>query len=195
MRNVELEGEEVVLANEVNSDLEGEPLSSPQQRRKRPRGRQDSQPRKKRRINEAIVEEVRLQRTALIAMRAPDFRVWSKMKTRKKSCIEEDRSTSVEKSLASRKDKGKAILTEDVPLKRRDLPKEKIQREGPRVEAVEVLTVSSDTEEDPVALEEAAAKGVEVILLFLESAQDIPLKISNEKKRMYAYLRLNRLYI
>ncbi|OAE26839.1 hypothetical protein AXG93_4339s1000 [Marchantia polymorpha subsp. ruderalis] len=30
MRNVEQEGEEVVLANEVNSDLEGESRSSPQ---------------------------------------------------------------------------------------------------------------------------------------------------------------------
>lgn len=48
IRNVEQEGEEVVLANEVNSDLEGKPRSSPQQRRKRSRGRQDSQPRKKR---------------------------------------------------------------------------------------------------------------------------------------------------
>lgn len=34
MRNVEQEGEEVVLANEVDSDLEGEPQSSSQQRRK-----------------------------------------------------------------------------------------------------------------------------------------------------------------
>ncbi|OAE18993.1 hypothetical protein AXG93_2637s1110 [Marchantia polymorpha subsp. ruderalis] len=48
MRNVAQEGEEVVLANEVNSDLDCEQKSSPQHRRKRPRGRLDSQPRKKR---------------------------------------------------------------------------------------------------------------------------------------------------
>ncbi|OAE22932.1 hypothetical protein AXG93_2284s1000 [Marchantia polymorpha subsp. ruderalis] len=79
----------------------------------------------------------------------------------KKSCTEEDRSTSVEKSQASRRDKGKAIVSEDVPLKRRDVTQERTQRWEPCDQAVEVLTVSSDTEEDPVIIEEIAAKAVE----------------------------------
>ncbi|OAE20096.1 hypothetical protein AXG93_2611s1030 [Marchantia polymorpha subsp. ruderalis] len=44
---------------------------------------EDSQPRKKRRIDEATVEEVRVQRTALFAMQAPDSRARSKMKARR----------------------------------------------------------------------------------------------------------------
>ncbi|OAE27978.1 hypothetical protein AXG93_1062s1100 [Marchantia polymorpha subsp. ruderalis] len=79
----------------------------------------------------------------------------------KKSCTEKGRSTFVEKSQASRRDKGKAILNEDIPLKRRDVPEERTQREGPWAEAAEVLTMSLDTEEDPMALEEVAAKAVE----------------------------------
>ncbi|OAE29585.1 hypothetical protein AXG93_4003s1060 [Marchantia polymorpha subsp. ruderalis] len=173
MRNVEHAREEVVLANEVNSDLEGEPLSSPQQRRKRPRGRHDSQPRKKRRIDEATVDEVRLHRTALFAMRAPDFRARSKMKARRlildddsshesKRTVRKDCSNQEARSVKkAAKNKGKVILTEDVPLKRRGEPEERTQREGPRAEAAELLSVYSDTEEDPVALEEVAAKAVE----------------------------------
>ncbi|OAE18802.1 hypothetical protein AXG93_4095s1010 [Marchantia polymorpha subsp. ruderalis] len=61
---------------------------------------------------------------------------------RKKSYLVEDMSTSVEQSQALRRDKGKAILTEDVPLRRRDVHVE-------------------NTEEDPVALEEVATKAVE----------------------------------
>ncbi|OAE30476.1 hypothetical protein AXG93_942s1190 [Marchantia polymorpha subsp. ruderalis] len=85
---------------------------------------------------------------------------------KKKSCTEKGRSTSVEKSRASRRAfeksrASRAILTEDVPLKRRYVPEEKTQWEEPRAEAAEVLTVSSDTKEDPVALEEVAAKAVE----------------------------------
>ncbi|OAE18236.1 hypothetical protein AXG93_2027s1000 [Marchantia polymorpha subsp. ruderalis] len=198
---VEQEGEETVLANEVNADLESEPQSTPQQRRKRPRGWHDPQPRKKRQVDEASVREVRLQRTALFALRNPDSRARSKMKARrlildedsspersgtrrkdcsnqearsagrvaqgedgsakKKSCLEEGRSSPVGKARASRKEKGKAVLTEDIPLKRWDVPRERTQRERPEEEAAEILTVSSDTEEDPVALEEVAAKAVE----------------------------------
>lgn len=190
-----------MLANKVNLDLEGKSQSSPQQKRKRTRGRQDSQLRKMRRIDKTAVQEERLQRTALIAMRTPDFRARSKMKAwrlvltddsspesrrtlrkdcssqearsvekaargkeepiRKKSCSEEDRSTIVEKSQASRREKGKSILTEDVPLKRRDVLEERTRREQPRDQAAEVLTVSSETKEDLLALEEVAAKAVE----------------------------------
>lgn len=41
-RELSQEGEEVMIANEVNSDLEVRPRNLPQQRRKRPKGRQDS---------------------------------------------------------------------------------------------------------------------------------------------------------
>lgn len=80
---------------------------------------------------------------------------------RKKSGFEEDWSTSIEKSQASRRDKGKAILFEDVPLNRRDVPVERTRPEEPRDQAAEVMTVSSDTEENLVALEEVAARAVE----------------------------------
>ncbi|OAE28487.1 hypothetical protein AXG93_115s1780 [Marchantia polymorpha subsp. ruderalis] len=85
------EVEEVVLANESNSDLESEPRNSPQQRRKRSPCRQDSQPRKRRRIDEAAVAD-RLRRTALIEMQSSDFRTKSKMKARR-LILEEDSST------------------------------------------------------------------------------------------------------
>lgn len=65
LQEVRGEGEEVVLANEFTLDLRGEPRDSHQQRRKRSRGRQDSQSRKKRRIDEAIVAEERLRRAVL----------------------------------------------------------------------------------------------------------------------------------
>ncbi|OAE18992.1 hypothetical protein AXG93_2637s1100 [Marchantia polymorpha subsp. ruderalis] len=80
---------------------------------------------------------------------------------RKKLYSVEYRSTSVEQSQASRRDKGKAILAEYVPLKRRDVPVESTRREELQDQDAEVLTVSSNTEEDPDALEEVAAKAVE----------------------------------
>ncbi|OAE31265.1 hypothetical protein AXG93_1962s1220 [Marchantia polymorpha subsp. ruderalis] len=123
MRNIEQEGEKVVLAYEVNSDLEVEQQSSPQQRRKRPR-----------------VAEERLQRTALIAMRTSDFRAWSKMKVRS----------------------GEMSLWRE-------------PREEPWDQAAEVLTVSSDTEEDPVALEEVAAKAVKDVA----AAKSEPQKVTS----------------
>ncbi|OAE29707.1 hypothetical protein AXG93_3884s1000 [Marchantia polymorpha subsp. ruderalis] len=185
--------------------------------RKRSRGRQDSQPRKKRRIDESAVAEERLQRTALIAMRSHDFWVWSKMKARRlileedtspesrrtarKECPSqearpaekaarekeesikkkpypvEDRSTSVEQLQASRRDKGKTILTEDVPLRPRDVPVESTRTEEPRDQVAEVLTVSSDTKEEPVALEEVAAKAVED----LAAAKSGPQKVTSPR--------------
>ncbi|OAE21092.1 hypothetical protein AXG93_3661s1170 [Marchantia polymorpha subsp. ruderalis] len=217
LQNVAQEVDEVVLTNEINSDFEGKPRSSPKQRRKRPRGRQDLQPRKKRRIDEAVVAEKRLQRTAPIAMRSSDFRARSKMKVRrlilekdsspesrstarkechgqearsaeksarekkesirKKTYLTEDWSTSVEQPRASKKDKGKAILTEDVPLRRKDAPVGSTRTKEPQDQAAEVLTVFSDTEEDPVALEEVAAKAVEDVA----AAESGPQKVTSPR--------------
>lgn len=93
------EGEEVVLANEVNSDLEVESRNLPQKRKKRCKSRQDSQPRKKRRIDEAAVAEERLRRTAPIDMQSPNFRVRSKMKARR-LILGEDSSTESRRATA-----------------------------------------------------------------------------------------------
>lgn len=200
-REVPQEGKEVVLANEVNSDLEVKPRNSLKQRRKRSRGRQDSQPRKSRSIDEAAVVEERLRRAAPIEMRSPDFWARSKMKvmrlileeysstesrraatrgcsvqeagpvaitdTEKEVSVEkkprttEEQSKPVKPHRASKKDKGKAVLIEEVPLRQVEVPSEGIRMKAPRERAHEVQTVSSDTEEDPMALEEVAAKVVE----------------------------------
>ncbi|OAE18232.1 hypothetical protein AXG93_3012s1020 [Marchantia polymorpha subsp. ruderalis] len=98
-REVPREGEEVVLPNKVNSDFEGEPRDSPQQKRKRSRGRQNSQPRKKQRIDEAAILEYRLQRAAPIEMRSPNFWAKSKMKSRR-LILEEDSSTESRRNAA-----------------------------------------------------------------------------------------------
>ncbi|OAE27501.1 hypothetical protein AXG93_4610s1000 [Marchantia polymorpha subsp. ruderalis] len=107
---------------------------------------------------------------------------------RKKSCTKEGRSTSVEKSQALRRDKGKAMLIEDVPLKRRDVHVERTQRKGLRAEAAEVLTVSSHTEKDPVALEEVAAKAMEAVVVLL-------LQYLDRKREKYAEGNLSESYV
>ncbi|OAE27042.1 hypothetical protein AXG93_3101s1010 [Marchantia polymorpha subsp. ruderalis] len=56
--------------------------------------------------------------------------------------------------------------------------------EEPRDQAAEVLTVSSDTEEDPVALEEVAAKAVEdVVAVESEPQKVLPLLQYLDQKR------------
>ncbi|OAE32880.1 hypothetical protein AXG93_3052s1100 [Marchantia polymorpha subsp. ruderalis] len=155
LQDVAPEGEEVVSANEVDSYPEDESRKLPQQRRKRLRGKQESQPRKRRRIDEAAVAEDCWRRVALLKLRLSNSRAWSKMKPRR-LILEEDsstesrgvasrgrpsrgeaepeattvrekeapegkgpwtlevRSTPVEPSRATRKDKEKAVLTEEV---------------------------------------------------------------------------------
>ncbi|OAE25008.1 hypothetical protein AXG93_523s1120 [Marchantia polymorpha subsp. ruderalis] len=81
-----------MLTNEVNSDIEGEPRDLPQQRRKRSLVRQDSQPRKKRRIDGAAVAEERLRQAALVKMRSPYFWARTKMKAMR-LILEEDSNT------------------------------------------------------------------------------------------------------
>ncbi|OAE21824.1 hypothetical protein AXG93_1855s1050 [Marchantia polymorpha subsp. ruderalis] len=175
-----------------------------------------------RRIDETAVQEERLQRTALIAMRTPDFRALSKMKARRlvltddsspesrrtlrKDCPSQearsvekaacnlradshsDRSTIVEKSQASRRKKGTYILTEDVPLKRRDVLEEKTRREEPRDQAAEVLTVSSETKQDLLALKEVAAKAVEDVAAAESEPQKVLplLQYLDRKRKKYA---------
>ncbi|OAE35953.1 hypothetical protein AXG93_4303s1050 [Marchantia polymorpha subsp. ruderalis] len=104
-----------------------------QQRRKRARGRQDSQPRKKRRIDEAAVAEERLQRTALIAMRTSDFRARSKMKATR-LVLDEDSSPksrrivkkecpSLEARLAEKAARGKEETIRKKPCSRKSRQK------------------------------------------------------------------------
>ncbi|OAE22084.1 hypothetical protein AXG93_3084s1000 [Marchantia polymorpha subsp. ruderalis] len=204
-------------SNEVNSDLEDEPRNLPQQRRKRSRGRQNSQPRKKRRINEVAVAEERLRQASPIEMRSPDFCARSKMKARrlilkedsstesrrvaargryvreagsvastykekevpvgKKPRTTEEQSTPVKPRRASKKDKGKAVLTKEVPPRQDKVPLVGIQMRAPQERAAEVLVVSSDTEEDPVALEEVATKAVEDV----EAVECEPHKVASHR--------------
>ncbi|OAE31753.1 hypothetical protein AXG93_4874s1160 [Marchantia polymorpha subsp. ruderalis] len=83
----------------------------------------------------------------------------------KKPQITEEQSSLVKPHWASKKDKGKAVLTEEVSVKvppiQDEFPLEGIRMSAPRERAAEVLIVSSDSEEYPVALEEVAAKAVE----------------------------------
>lgn len=121
-------------------------------------------------VKRLIQEEDSITKTRRVAMRecpAQEARPAEKAvkekenSMRKKPCITEDQSTAVEQSRASKKDKGNAILTEDVLLRQNEVLVESTRTKDPREEAVEVLTVSLDTEEDLVALEEVAAKAVE----------------------------------
>lgn len=84
MRTQSQEGEEVVSANEVNTDVEEEPISSPSQRREQPRGRHESRPLKRRRTHEIVVSEVkRVRQAASIKLRSSNSRAWSKMIARR----------------------------------------------------------------------------------------------------------------
>lgn len=79
----------------------------------------------------------------------------------KKPGITEAQPTPAKTQRASKKDKGKAVSTEEVPPRQDEVPSEGIKMRVPRERAAEVLIVSSDTEEDSVALEEVAAMFVE----------------------------------
>ncbi|OAE31812.1 hypothetical protein AXG93_1838s1220 [Marchantia polymorpha subsp. ruderalis] len=79
----------------------------------------------------------------------------------KKPKTTEVKSTPVEPSWATRKDKGKAVLTEEVPSRQDEVPSAGITMKTYRERTAEVLAVSSDIEEDPLALEEVVAKAVE----------------------------------
>ncbi|OAE18885.1 hypothetical protein AXG93_3022s1090 [Marchantia polymorpha subsp. ruderalis] len=92
LRNVAEEGEEVVSANEVDTDPEGELHNLPQQRRKRPKGKQESRPRKRRRIDEAVVAEERWRRAASLELRLTNSRAKSKIKA-SRLILEADSST------------------------------------------------------------------------------------------------------
>ncbi|OAE22206.1 hypothetical protein AXG93_1248s1000 [Marchantia polymorpha subsp. ruderalis] len=91
----------------------------------------------------------------------------------KKLRVIEERSTPVEPPRASKKDKGKAILFEEDPLRWNEVPVESIQMKVPREQVAEVLTMYSDTEEDPVALEEVAAKAVEDVAVAESGPQKV----------------------
>ncbi|OAE18371.1 hypothetical protein AXG93_2727s1370 [Marchantia polymorpha subsp. ruderalis] len=174
---------------------------SPQQRKKRPRGRHESQPRKKRRIDEVAVAEERLCRAASIELRSPNSQTRSKMKSRRlilkadsstesRAVVTRGRSipeagaevnmvrekeaptekgprsygvrpTPVVPSQATRKEKGKAIMTEEEPLRQVEVPLTDIRMKIPLERTVEVLTVSSDTEKDRAALEKIIERAVE----------------------------------
>ncbi|OAE23803.1 hypothetical protein AXG93_1311s1020 [Marchantia polymorpha subsp. ruderalis] len=77
----------------------------------------------------------------------------------KKPCIIEERSSPVESPQASQRDKGKAVQIEEVPLTRNEIPVERIRMKVPQERAAEVLTMYSDTEEDPVALDTSTESG------------------------------------
>ncbi|OAE24821.1 hypothetical protein AXG93_1988s1260 [Marchantia polymorpha subsp. ruderalis] len=89
------------------------------------------------------------------------------------SYFEEERSTPVEPSRASKEDKGKVVMIEDVPLRRNEVPVESTRTKVPREQAAEVLTMSPDTKADPVALEEVTAKAVEDVAAAESGAQKV----------------------
>ncbi|OAE22019.1 hypothetical protein AXG93_4780s1000 [Marchantia polymorpha subsp. ruderalis] len=133
------------------------------QRRKRSRGRQDSQPRKRQRIDEAVVVEDRLGPTALIEMRSLDFRARLKMKPRR-LILKEDSSTKSRRAALR-----KRHVQEAGPTERAAKEKEKSVGKKPRileersmpVEPPRASKKDKDTEEDLVALKGVAVKAVE----------------------------------
>lgn len=71
------------------------------------------------------------------------------------------RPTLVVPSRAMRKEKGKAIMTKEVPPRRDEVTSTVIRMKIPLERTAEVLAVSSDTEEDLVALEKVFERAVE----------------------------------
>lgn len=65
---------------------------------------------------------------------------------------------------ATRKEKGKAIMTEDVPPRRDQVTSAGIRMRVPLETPADVLAMSSDTEEDPVALEKVVERIVEDVV-------------------------------
>ncbi|OAE21339.1 hypothetical protein AXG93_1675s1010 [Marchantia polymorpha subsp. ruderalis] len=78
----------------------------------------------------------------------------------RKPRIIEERSTPVKPQRASKKDKGKAVLIEEVLMRQNEVPLEGIRMKVSPERAAEVLTMSSHIEEDLVASEEVVAKAV-----------------------------------
>ncbi|OAE22617.1 hypothetical protein AXG93_169s1000 [Marchantia polymorpha subsp. ruderalis] len=72
--------------------------------------------------------------------------------------------TPVVSSRATKKEKGKAIMTEEVPPGRNKVPLAGIRMKAPFERPVEVLAVSSDIEADPMALEKVAERTVEDVV-------------------------------
>lgn len=75
----------------------------------------------------------------------------------------EVRHSAVVKRRATRKEKVKAIMTEEGTLGRNQVSSAKVRVSAPLEKPAEVLTLSSDTDEDPVAPEKIAKKVVEDI--------------------------------
>ncbi|OAE32877.1 hypothetical protein AXG93_3052s1070 [Marchantia polymorpha subsp. ruderalis] len=82
----------------------------------------------------------------------------------KRPLTSEVRSTPIEPSRATKKDKGKAVLTKEVPPKQDKVPSACIRMKISRNRTVEVLALLSDTKQDPAALEKAVARAVESVL-------------------------------
>lgn len=73
----------------------------------------------------------------------------------------EMRTSTVVKRRATRKEKGKAIMTEEGTLGRKQVPSAKAWVSAHLEKPAEVLTVSSATEKDPMTLEKIAERVVE----------------------------------
>lgn len=69
--------------------------------------------------------------------------------------------TPVVSSRVTRKEKGKAIMTEEVPPGRDEITSAGIRMKTPLERPAEVLTMSSNIEDDPVALEKVFERAVE----------------------------------
>lgn len=73
----------------------------------------------------------------------------------------EVRRTPIVPSRAPRKEKGKAIMTEEVPPRRDEVSSAGIRMKTPLKRTAKVFAVSSDTKEDPTALEKIIESAVE----------------------------------
>ncbi|OAE20310.1 hypothetical protein AXG93_1084s1020 [Marchantia polymorpha subsp. ruderalis] len=188
--------EEILSANEVDTDSKDEQIDSPQGRTNEPRERRKERPRKRRKLQEVAVSKARDYRQVSIKLRTPNARAMTKVKadksmktsvaasqgrlisaqwaeleaettvrekdgpSKKNLWTSEMRCSAVVKRRAMRKEKEKAIMTEEGTSERNQVASTEARVSATSERPAEVLTVSSSTEQDRVALEMVAKRVV-----------------------------------
>ncbi|OAE21953.1 hypothetical protein AXG93_242s1360 [Marchantia polymorpha subsp. ruderalis] len=99
--------------------------------------------------------------------------------------------TPVVSSRVTRKEKGKAIMTEEVPPGRDEITSAGIRMKTPLERPAEVLTMSSNIEDDPVALEKVFERAVEDV----GGEACGPQKYLDRKREKYAGATTNGSYV
>ncbi|OAE34875.1 hypothetical protein AXG93_1587s1060 [Marchantia polymorpha subsp. ruderalis] len=184
------DGDEILSANEVDTDQEDQQINSHPGKTDGLRDRREERPQKRMRLKEVVVFEVRDRRTVHTKLKTPNALTKTQVKARRliledgsstKSSVvasqgrltsakwakleakttvrEKDGSSDSKMRLltvverrATRKEKGKAIMTEEGIPERNPIPSAEARVNVPSEKPLEVLTVSSDIKEYSVAL-------------------------------------------